>query len=282
MLEPPDTSSSRILVQALRELSASHHIKFNGFSRDWIIHLSKGDEARHVYGYNFDLNTASAAMIAADKAGLCHLLALAGLPHVEHLFFPHPKETGYVFASGNWEEMSRYARSLNYDLVCKTNQGSGGTHVYRVFDQRELEEAVHLLFQLQRGLSLSPFYEIDHEFRLIMLNGRALLAYEKMLPVEEGNEDAPFRKHNLGLGAHPRLLGPDESAPLLRLAAEAMEAAKLSLASVDVISTAGELKILEINCGIMLENFARHRAGGYERAKEVYASILEAMFPFAW
>ena len=241
--------------------------------------MRRGAEVRRVYGYNFDLNSSSAAMIANDKAGLCHFLSLAGLLHVEHVFFPHPRETGYVPGSGNWEEIISFARGLNYNLVCKANQGSGGMHVYRVHDQRELEEAIQLLFQVHRGICLSPYYQIDHEFRLIMLNRTVLLAYEKMLPLNEDSKDSTLWKHNLGLGAHPRVLGRQELAPLSRLAEAAMQAAGLTLASVDLISTGGELQILEINCGIMLENFARHRAGGYTRTKEVYASILDAMFP---
>ena len=312
---------NRIFVKAIKELSTSRNISFTGFSQDWIIRLKRGSVVRYVYGYNFDLNSSSAWMIANDKAGLSNLLALARLPHVEHRFFPHPRLSGYVPASGNWAAVLQFAEASNYNLVCKTNQGTGGSEVYRIQNQRELEAAFQQLFEVHRGLSLSPLYAIDQEFRLIMLQGKVLLAFEKVIPTVTGDGLTSFQtlmvqsfdagkisakvlsaaleepsanpdfipaqglvipilwKHNLGRGANLRILNEGELPTLQQLANDAMLASGLSLAAVDLISTKGQLRILEINCGIMLENFAAQKAGGYPRAKEVYSKILNAMFP---
>jgi glutathione synthase/RimK-type ligase-like ATP-grasp enzyme len=85
-------------------------------------------------------------------------------------------------------------------------------------------------------------------------------------------------RHNLGQGGSPRLL--DEADPrvprLVELARNAARTLGIELAAVDVVDAGGELKVLEVNCGIMMESFARSSAENRARAKSFYEAIVTA------
>ena len=273
----------RIIVRALKEWANTRGITCKTFSQGWIISIEHNAKQSLVYGYNFDINSASASQIACDKAGLSDLLSDAGLPHVAHLLLTHPSLTGFATEADNWTLASEMAQKYNYDLVCKPNQGSSGLDVFRVRNEHDMQQAMQLLNRTKTGICLSPFYEIDAEYRIILLNGRALLGYEKVIPTVPGNrgEHVPITwKHNLAGGAIPRLLTKAELSPLLPIARQALATAGLQLAAVDIISTQGKLLILEVNCGIMLEHFAQNMAGGYDIARTVYDAILKEIFSY--
>ncbi len=311
---------NRFIVEALQELCSARHISFESWSQGWILRLSREERVSHVYGYNFELNSASASLIANDKAALSALLDRAALPHVEHQLFLNPELSGFTTEQGNWPAVLEYAQTQDFNLICKTNQGSGGNGVFRVQNQRELECSYQRLFESHRSISLSPFYPIKNEYRFIVLEDRVLLAYEKVIASVSGDgkrtfeqlvldecaagnistqllieslEDLPVDrtyipprdeqvrirwKHNLGNGATAKILPPHAIRQAKDLALLGIQACGLKLAAVDVIYSQDEYKILEINCGIMLENLARNTTTGYQRAKQVYGAILDTLF----
>ena len=68
-------------------------------------------------------------------------------------------------------------------------------------------------------------------------------------------------------------------AELTDLAERTMQATALRLAAVDIVRTAaGELRVLEVNDGIMLESYLRQSPEFKNRAVTVYDAVVEAMF----
>ncbi|MEX1247970.1 MAG: hypothetical protein WEA61_05765 [Anaerolineales bacterium] len=175
-------NQDRILPGLIREIAVEQGFALASFSHDWILRLEKGGRVRHVFGYNFELNSAGAQLIAGDKAAVSDLMAYVDLPHVEHRLFLHPRLSGYVSAEGNWPAMMAYAEKVGYPLVCKPNNGTGGEDVSRVDNQAELEQTVIALFELHRAICLSPYIEIDQEYRAVMLDGVCELLYTKRRP----------------------------------------------------------------------------------------------------
>jgi glutathione synthase/RimK-type ligase-like ATP-grasp enzyme len=175
-------NKERLLVSLLREIAAEGGYEFTSFSQDWILRLEKGGLARHVFGYNFELNSATAQLLAGDKAAIADLLADRGVPHVEHRLFLHPELSGYVSADGNWPAMLAYAERTGFPLVVKPNTGTGGEDVGRVDTAAALEKGVMALFQKHRAICLSPFLEIAQEYRILMLDDECQLAYSKRRP----------------------------------------------------------------------------------------------------
>ena len=63
------------------------------------------------------------------------------------------------------------------------------------------------------------------------------------------------------------------------MAGQVMRALSLRLAAVDIVRTDdGELRVLEVNDGIMLENYALQSAGYKDRATAVYDAVVTALF----
>lgn len=178
----PLANKERLLPELVKEVAAQSGIDITGFSHDWILRMERGDQVRHIFGYNFEINSATAQLIAGDKAAVGDLLTHAGIPAVEHRLFLHPNLSGYVSDKGNWPAMLAYAEKVGYPLVCKPNIGTGGEGVTRVDNAAELEKTVMALFRNHRGVCLSPYLEIDQEFRAILLDGDCELLYTKRRP----------------------------------------------------------------------------------------------------
>ena len=49
-------------------------------------------------------------------------------------------------------------------------------------------------------------------------------------------------------------------------------------ASVDCVLTDGEYRVLEVNSGVMMDNFANSSKDNYNKAKEIYLSATEKYF----
>lgn len=311
-------NKDRILISCLRDIAASRQLRFETFSHDWIIRLSDENRSRHVYGYTFELNSATAARVAGDKSAVSDLLASRDIPHVAHRLFLHPRLGGYVQTDGNWCDAMAYAHEHDYDVVCKPNEGTSGRNVLRVSCQRELEDAIQTLLEHNLSLAISPFYEITHEYRVILLDSDILLSYAKTPPTVVGNgHSTAFElivsaaatgalkpaaaaralatvdiaevpedgrtvqvgwKHNLGQGATPTPIRQAERESIYELACRAAQALGIRCAAIDLISTQGHVLVLEVNGGIMLEHYGRVADDGAATARRTYERIVSAMF----
>ncbi len=305
----------RFLVAALRQLCAEQNIRCDSFCHDWVLRLERQGRVSHVVGFHFEIGPATAPLLATDKAATSTLLAAAGLPHVEHHLLLHPREASYVGVAGNWSEALRWAEAHGLQVVVKPNEGTGGHDVIRVTSVLELEKAVHRLFESHRALALSPWLAVEAEYRVVLLAGEPLLVYSKERPAVVGDgqsslgalvlsqrgpaglEGAEIQpggwsrvpaagevirlrwRHNLGAGATPSDLaaGPENEA-VTALARQAAQTLGIELASVDLVAAAGELRVLELNSGIMLESYARHSVAGARRARDIYGKILRHIF----
>lgn len=314
-------NQERYLVRLLREIAAEQGLALTTFSQDWVIRLEKGPAIRYIHGYNFELNSATAQLLATDKSAVSDLMGFKKIPHVEHRLFLHPRLAGYISSEGNWTELMAFARQHNFKMVCKPNDGTGGEDVFRTRSQAELEKVVQQLFSVHRSICLSPFYTIDQEYRLIFLAGNCELAYSKERPAITGDGTSTVAgliarqlnegllpvavaerairlnqqrlnevlaagtrfildwKHNLVGGAHPVVITDAQLLEILtslgqRCAAEL----NIHFASIDIIEVEGQLLILEVNSGVMMEHFARSLPDGYARAKAVYAKAVALMF----
>ena len=311
-------NKDRFLIKALRQIAAERDIEFSTFSHNWIVQLRYNGLTHSIYGYNFDINPAAAALIANDKSALAAILEQHKIPHVEHMLFLAPSLSTYLGPDGNWVRAMQYAESVGYPIVCKTNQGTSGNSVFKIKNQTELETAFQHIHASARGLTLSPFYSIDAEYRVIVLKGAPLLCYRKDQPYVTGNGHATFFelvqsnsslhpemieaalsepcfpleeipekgckipiiwKHNLSKGAVPRFeLDTKTRQSVVALAKAACAATGMQLTAIDVIETSGTLKIIEINAGICMEHLSQFSDEGRALAFNVYARAVDAIF----
>lgn len=305
-------NSDRQMIKIIRDICAERGITLETYSYDWILKLTHKGEIMYIYGYQFPLNDAAAGLICGDKAALSAVLAGCGIPAAEHEFFMSPLNTHYTGCYGNWTQLTELLQRHGR-LVCKHNNGSGGIGVYIVSGQPELERTVSEIFRGSRSMSVSPFYDIINEFRVIMLDGNVRLIYKKIRPYVTGDgKRTTFElafdkynssmcslditadlsaipisgekvnlgwKHNLGQGSKAIIVEDTGlRSRLASLAVHATEVLNIKFASVDIIETAAGLMILEINSGIMMENFAASSKENYNTSKTIYSDAITLYF----
>jgi glutathione synthase/RimK-type ligase-like ATP-grasp enzyme len=208
----------------------------------------------------------------------------------------------------------------DYKIVCKPNKGTGGNDVYKISTQRDLESTIQKMFSKYRDLCLCPFYNIDNEYRAITLNGEILLLYQKERPFVVGNgidnlttliidkykekgigylenltkeleivlpnneKKLVSWKHNLGNGAKAIIIEEENivKADISKLIKQTVDVLDVKFASIDIAVIQGEYYIMEINSGIMIENFAVQDADSkynyYDITKNIYRKALKSLF----
>lgn len=147
-----------------------------------------------------------------------------------------------------------------------------------------------------------------------MLDGENKLLYAKYLPIVTGDgnktirqlllefnydyfinklEDAKYDKvlaknenfkynwkFNLSQGSIAKRLDDELLADkLVKLAKQVCDEINLKFGSIDMIQTANnDLFVLEVNSGVMLENYIRLNPNEYVTAKNIYRSAIEKLF----
>ncbi|MBE7090631.1 MAG: RimK-like protein [Clostridiales bacterium] len=300
-------NGDRTFVKILKEICAEEGIALTMTSYDWMGKVQKGEKTGFIWGYQLPENHASSHLICKDKSGVYDFLTAEGIPAVPHHLFLTPKETGYLGVTDNWGRMAELLARYG-EVVVKPNEGTGGDLVLRAKNQGELERAVFSVFQEYRTLAISPFLEIENEYRVIVSGGKEKLVFAKQRPFVTGDGETslsalasakyPDRTfdvadyvpqngervilswhHNLGKGAYARVVTDEEERKVpVRLALRAAKAVGIDFASVDVVKVGEEYFVLEINAGVMTERFSLESEENYATAKEIYREALLRYF----
>ncbi len=283
-------------------------MEFASFSDDWIIQLSKGSHKYYLYGYQFEENSASIQSILKDKNALYDLLDYNNIKAVEHWYFLQNHEQ--IIDNDIRNKVSKLLDRYKV-LVLKDNTGTGGYNVYKITCKQELDNILNKFVQKNIKFSVCPYYDIAHEYRIIMLHNKPELIYEKIRPYVEGDGEHSVVslcvkkygkdivdetidrsivlakgeklnvtwKHNLGLGSEPKIdIESDILSKVQALAIQVSKLLKIGFASVDIVEIGGQLRILEINGGIMMEKFSAYSEYGYAKTKEIYSKALSYIF----
>ncbi len=172
----------KILITIIQELCEEMNIKMEKLSYGWILQLSKDGKVRHILDYLFDNNSIASGKIAADKYATYEVLQSQNIPIIQYTMIFNPSLRGELIPKeGIWNtvatEFSKYGK-----LVVKPNDGSTGKGIKLCQTLREVEIAIHNLFNEQhKSVSICPYYDIQTEFRTFFLNGEILCIYKKIL-----------------------------------------------------------------------------------------------------
>lgn len=252
-------SEGRWLLKFVREICAEEGIELRSLSHGWLMELRKEDQVKRVLGFTFDLNSSIASSIGRDKVATYELLTAYDVPAVPHYI----ARTSYDFSE---------AQALFWDkgVVVKPNYGHGGQDI-RLF--RDATKACGFMDAAREvAWALSPLLDIEREIRVILLDGKVVHVYAKQPAIINS-----LRVFNLSKGAEPvEHVLTDEQEKLAQQAQKVMQA-RLCTVDIAELST-GELKVLEINSSISMEQYASYSADNMERAKVVYRQIIMAMF----
>lgn len=191
-----------------------------------------------------------------------------------------------------------------------------GRNVFKVDNLEELKEKYKKLLSANFAITASPFHNIDTEYRTIVVGDSVELIYGKVRPIVVGNgintikellinfnpnyfkkeemleediynEILPVGKKyeyswkfNLEGGANINMEIPSELKKKISNMAKYI-ASKLNIkfGSIDIVLTTNqELKVLEINSGVMMKNFIELHPNGDEIAYKIYKKAIINMF----
>lgn len=303
---------TRNFYKILTEICEEDGIGLHTYSDGWTFELQKGERRMFILGYNFGMNSSAVASICTDKGAASDIMRRLDIPHVEHESFRSPRLS---VVHSCWDRLSELL-NVHGRLVCKPNNGTCGNQVYLVTSKEELEKAYYDIFRNNDAMAVSPYYNIEEEYRFVVLNGEIKLVYSKFRRYVVGDgassigqliqsyvrinnintrivdiPEAETRrvpitgeivllnwKHNLSKGsvAFVRELSDIDVSVLDMVKSLAVEMG-LTFASVDVIKCQDGYRVMEINSSVMMEHFAGQDVVCYGLAKEIYREAISSV-----
>ena len=301
--------------EIIKEICTEDNIKYKFLSKDWVIMLEKDGKTRFISGYKFDLNSHGIGLIADDKYALYEVLKSKNIPVIEHkIVYNKMNNLDYAIGCNTYEYVKEYFEKNNNNIVIKPNDGTCGKNVFNVTDVNEIDIVLDKIFLKNYSISMCPFYKIKHEYRAIMLDGENKLLYTKYLPIVTGDgnktirqllldfnydyfidklEDSKYDKvlpknktfeynwrFNLSQGSIAKKLNDKLLQDrLIKIAKQVCKEINLKFGSIDIIETTNnELLVLEVNSGVMLENYIRLNPNEYIYAKDIYRNAIKNLF----
>lgn len=301
--------------EIIKEICTEDNIKYKFLSKDWVIMLEKDGKTRFISGYKFDLNSHGIGLIADDKYALYEVLKSKNIPVIEHkIVYNKMNNLDYAIGCNTYEYVKEYFEKNNNNIVIKPNDGTCGKNVFNVTDVNEIDIVLDKIFLKSYSISMCPFYKIKHEYRAIMLDGENKLLYTKYLPIVTGDGNKTIRqllldfnydyfidkledskydkvlpknktfeynwKFNLSQGSIAKKLNDKLLQDrLIKIAKQVCKEINLKFGSIDIIETTNnELLVLEVNSGVMLENYIRLNPNEYIYAKDIYRNAIKNLF----
>ena len=301
--------------EIIKEICTEDNIKYKFLSKDWVIMLEKDGKTRFISGYKFDLNSHGIGLIADDKYALYEVLKSKNIPVIEHkIVYNKMNNLDYAIGCNTYEYVKEYFEKNNNNIVIKPNDGTCGKNVFNVTDVNEIDIVLDKIFLKNYSISMCPFYKIKHEYRAIMLDGENKLLYTKYLPIVTGDGNKTIRqllldfnydyfidkledskydkvlpknktfeynwKFNLSQGSIAKKLNDKVLQDrLIKIAKQVCKEINLKFGSIDIIETTNnELLVLEVNSGVMLENYIRLNPNEYIYAKDIYSNAIKNLF----
>lgn len=299
----------------IKEICDEENINYSVISKDWIIVLEKNNITNIITGYKFGINNHALGELLDDKYATFELLSKKNIPIIEHNIIYGPGNNNqYAIGSNSEEYVKGLFYKYNQNVVLKINDGTCGANVLHIKNIDELVEQYKNLSKKYFSMSLCPYYDIENEYRAIVVNGKTELLYKKTKPVVIGDgkstlkellinfnseyfeenkilEDEVYScilpendvfefdwRFNLAKGSKASF---DISEVLKNdiecLAEEISRKIGLGFGSIDIIKTTdNKLFVMEINSGVMMENFIKQVPNGYEIAKNIYKKVIKS------
>lgn len=288
-------------------------IKFHLLSKDWVITLTKHGITKIISGYKFDLNLHALGLVFDDKYALYDVLKNLNINIIEHnIVYGIDNKNDYALLCNNMEYLTKLFNQYNKNVVLKRNDGTCGANVEHINNLEELEEKFLKMSNKYNSLSLCPYYEIDYEFRAIVLDNEIKLVYKKEKPIVIGDGVSTIKellikfnpcyfkkiddkkldvvlkkgesyvydwKFNLSRGARiNEEVNDHDRQNIYNIVSSISEKLNLGFCSVDIIKSNNEYYVLEINSGVMMENYIEQAKDGYMNAYNIYKEAILKMF----
>jgi glutathione synthase/RimK-type ligase-like ATP-grasp enzyme len=175
------------------------------------------------------------------------------------------------FSKGEWSRAAQLFEKYNRKVVVKPNQGTMGQEVFLCETISKLEAAVHAVFQNHPDAALSPYHEIENEYRIFFLNDDACFVY--------GKSKGATWQHNLSQGATAFEVCDEKKLQQLKnLAERAAKCIGITFASIDIAElSSGELAVMEINSGVQSQQLLEQLPHLRPIIKNIFANAVKLL-----
>lgn len=306
------------LQRIIKQIALENNLSYEVLSCDLVIKLTKGNKIRYINGYKFGLNSHSLGLILDDKYATYELLNSLGISVCKHhiLFRPN-NHNSYAKNYNSFDYCYDLFLKYNKNVILKVNNGTCGDGVYHITTKKELKKIYNHLLKYNFSISLCPYYDIKNEYRVILLNNEIKIMYGKINPVVIGNgkdklidllkdfninyfgyktnlkkninynkvlkKDEKFIydfKYNLSKGSIiTEDIDKETKSIISKMAKDVSKKINLGFGSIDIIKTNDDkYYVLEINSGVMIENYIKLTSDGFKKAKKVYEEAVLEMF----
>lgn len=289
----------------IKEICLENKIDLKILSKGWICYLEREQQIRYIVGYKFDLNSHGIGEILDDKYAFYELLLEKKYPSIEYHI---------IFRETEKEHIEKLFDRYYQNVVLKSNTGTCGREVFHIKKKEQLLECIDRLLKKHFSISLCPFYEIQFEYRVIILDGKTKIIYGKKKPIVIGDgkssikqlleKQNPFFFKNIDLPSELNRILPendiyeyhwqfnlsqgaslfevkdnDLKEKLSQLAESIAKDFGMTFCSIDIIQTKeDQLLVMEANSGVMMDQFIKQYPNGYEVAKNIYKEAIDKMF----
>lgn len=294
----------------IENICREEKIDFDLLSKNWVMALSKNNITHLISGYRFPLNDHALGSVIDDKYAFYDLCKLKKLPIIEHhiLFNPNSK-----LGENSFSLLKEYFYQYNENVVLKPNLGTEGTDVFHITNYNDLLDVTTKLFENNFSISICPFYKIDNEYRVIVLNNEIKLIYEKNKPIVIGdgihtikelliklnpyyfnnfvfkeeynkvlNKKEIFEydwRFNLSKGATAKLVENNELYKILsNFALNVCKKINAKFISVDIIKCNNNFYLMEANSGVCINKVTNFIDKDLKTTKEIYREVILNMF----
>lgn len=306
------------LQRIIKQIALENDLSYEVLSCDLIIKLTKDNKIRYINGYKFGLNSHSLGLILDDKYATYELLNSLGISVCKHhILFRPTNHNSYAKNYNSFDYCYDLFLKYNKNVILKVNNGTCGDGVYHITTKKELKKVYNHLLKYNFSISLCPYYDIKNEYRVILLNNEIKIMYGKINPVVIGNgkdklidllkdfninyfgykanlkkninynkvlkKDEKFIydfKYNLSKGSIiTEDIDKETKSIISKMAKDVSKKINLGFGSIDIIKTNDDkYYVLEINSGVMIENYIKLTSDGFKKAKKVYEEAVLEMF----
>lgn len=294
----------------IEEICNEENIDYKLISENWVMILTKNNITKCISGYRFSLNDHALGSVIDDKYAFYDLCKLKDLPIIKHniLFNPNSK-----LGNNTMNLLKKFFIKYNKDVVIKPNLGTEGTDVYHITDYDNLVEITNELFKNNFSISICPFYKIDNEYRVVVLNNKVKLIFEKSKPVVIGDGNSSIKdlliklnpyyftkinfnkdydrvllnnekyeydwRFNLSKGATAKLVeNKDLYQKLSDIALNVTNTINAKFVSVDIIKCQNNYYLIEMNSGVCINKVTNFIDKDLKLTKEIYREAILEMF----
>lgn len=296
-------------INLINDVCLKNSIEIQIIENEPAIILKKSNKIRFIYGKKFGINSVSSSRIADNKYLTYKILDNNAISTLNYIKIKNESLNQEII-----EVLNKCYFNKNKSVVIKTINGYCGENVFKCNTVDEISKCIKKIPKNFNFLLLSEYLNIENEYRVVCLNGKSHLIYKKERPKIIGNGIDTINellkcqishyssynnlqnsnkilknkeilyldwKFNLSTGSIPSLEIKSKklSIKIQNLAIKASNIIGINFSSVDIIKLkTGELKVLEINSGVVLDRFMNFKPDYYKIAFDIYEQAILAMF----